>query len=188
VQTTERYLGCKQNLGHPVNDLFHLEPDAQQQSKPDDSIPATPTSEAVENIQEPGIECRHGGSEDARPICDTKQVSVPERTELVESGKGHRPEDLRRCSETGTSGSHAGSKRDGEQNQGTRRRVDLERYLTQRRKDIDRRFEFRSSRLTQVFGVLLSERRIRAEELRGLQEKKIKAIRSCVKALSEDAA
>jgi integrase len=25
VQTTERYLGCKQNLGHPVNDLFHLE-------------------------------------------------------------------------------------------------------------------------------------------------------------------
>jgi site-specific recombinase XerD len=22
VQTTERYLGCKQNLGHPVNDLF----------------------------------------------------------------------------------------------------------------------------------------------------------------------
>jgi integrase len=25
VQTTERYLGCKQNLGHPVNDLFHVE-------------------------------------------------------------------------------------------------------------------------------------------------------------------
>lgn len=24
VQTTERYLGCKQNLWHPVNDLFHL--------------------------------------------------------------------------------------------------------------------------------------------------------------------
>lgn len=24
VQTTERYLGCKQDLGHPVNDLFHL--------------------------------------------------------------------------------------------------------------------------------------------------------------------
>src|SRR6202051_4274183 len=31
VQTTERYLGCKQNLGHPVNDLFdlrkHVQPD-----------------------------------------------------------------------------------------------------------------------------------------------------------------
>jgi len=25
IQTTERYLGCKQNLGHPVNDLFRLE-------------------------------------------------------------------------------------------------------------------------------------------------------------------
>jgi site-specific recombinase XerD len=24
VQTTERYLGCKQNLGHPVNDRFAL--------------------------------------------------------------------------------------------------------------------------------------------------------------------
>ena len=24
VQTTERYLGCKQNLGHPVNDRFVL--------------------------------------------------------------------------------------------------------------------------------------------------------------------
>ena len=24
VQTTERYLGWKQNLGHPVNDLFDL--------------------------------------------------------------------------------------------------------------------------------------------------------------------
>ena len=24
VQTTERYLGCKQDLGHPVNDLFRL--------------------------------------------------------------------------------------------------------------------------------------------------------------------
>jgi hypothetical protein len=23
-QTTERYLGCKQNLGHPMNDRFHL--------------------------------------------------------------------------------------------------------------------------------------------------------------------
>ena len=27
VQTTERYLGCKQNLGHPVNDLFELAKD-----------------------------------------------------------------------------------------------------------------------------------------------------------------
>ena len=31
VQTTERYLGCKQNLGHPVNDLFDLRIDALPQ-------------------------------------------------------------------------------------------------------------------------------------------------------------
>jgi site-specific recombinase XerD len=29
VQTTERYLGCKQNLGHPVNDLFDLAKDGR---------------------------------------------------------------------------------------------------------------------------------------------------------------
>jgi site-specific recombinase XerD len=68
VQTTERYLGCKQNLGHPVNDLFDLRLDAPQQSKPDDSTPATTTSEAVEKVQEPGIECGHGESEHARAI------------------------------------------------------------------------------------------------------------------------
>jgi len=33
VQTTERYLGCKQNLGHPVNDLFDLRTDGQPQAK-----------------------------------------------------------------------------------------------------------------------------------------------------------
>jgi hypothetical protein len=64
----------------------------------------------------------------------------------------------------------------------------LERYLTQHRKDIDRKYEFRSSRLTRVFGALLCERRIREEELRGLGEDKMKAIRSCAKVWSDDAA
>ena len=52
---------------------------------------------------------------------------------------------------------------------------ELERYLTRRRKNIDRRYEFRSSRLTDVFGTLLWEDRIREEELRVLKEDKIKA-------------
>jgi hypothetical protein len=65
---------------------------------------------------------------------------------------------------------------------------DLERYLTQRRKDIDRRYKFRPSRLTQVFAMLLSERRIREKELHGLREDKMKAIRLCAEVLSEDAA
>jgi hypothetical protein len=64
----------------------------------------------------------------------------------------------------------------------------LERYLTQRRKDIDRDYDFRLSRLTQMFGRLLCERRITEEELRGLGEEKVKAIRSWAKILSEDAA
>jgi Photoprotection regulator fluorescence recovery protein len=65
---------------------------------------------------------------------------------------------------------------------------ELERYLTQRRKDVDRRYDFRSSRLTRVFGSLLCERRITQEELHGLREDKVKVIRSCAKVLSEDAA
>src|SRR5215470_10915539 len=44
---------------------------------------------------------------------------------------------------------------------------ELERYLTRRRKDIDGKYDFRSSRLTRVFGRLLYERRIGEQELRG---------------------
>ena len=65
---------------------------------------------------------------------------------------------------------------------------ELEGHLTERRKDIDRRYEFRSSRLTQVLGILLCEGRIAEQELRGLQDDKVKAIRSLAKILSEDAA
>ena len=53
----------------------------------------------------------------------------------------------------------------------------LEHYLTQRRKDIDRTYDFRSSRLTRVLGRLLSDRRVSEEELRGLSEDKLEAIR-----------
>ena len=64
----------------------------------------------------------------------------------------------------------------------------LERHLTDRRKDIDRKYDFRASRLARVFGTLLYEGRVTEEELRGLQEDKLEAIRSCAKVLSEDAA
>jgi hypothetical protein len=65
---------------------------------------------------------------------------------------------------------------------------DLERYLTQRRKDIDRKYDFRASRLTQVFGRLLHEGRLKEEELRGLEEDKLKSIRSFAQLLAKDAA
>ena len=47
---------------------------------------------------------------------------------------------------------------------------DLEHYLTQRRKQIDRNYDYRYSQLTHVFGKLLYEKRLREEELRGLRE------------------
>src|SRR5712664_3280694 len=65
---------------------------------------------------------------------------------------------------------------------------DLEHYLTRRRKEIDRKYDYRYSQLTQVFGRLLHEKRLRDEELRGLREDKLKPIRSFAKFLAEDAA
>ena len=65
---------------------------------------------------------------------------------------------------------------------------DLEHYLTERRKEIDRKYDFRSSRLTDVLGRLLYENRLGEEELGGLREDKRKAISSFAKFLAEDAA
>ena len=65
---------------------------------------------------------------------------------------------------------------------------DLEHYLTQRRKEIDRKYDYRYSQLTRVFGRLLYEKRLRQEELCGLREDKLKPIRSFAKFLAEDAA
>jgi Photoprotection regulator fluorescence recovery protein len=65
---------------------------------------------------------------------------------------------------------------------------DLERYLTERRKEIDRKYDYRYSRLTHVFGRLLYEKRLREEELRGLREDKLKSIRSLANFLAKDAA
>jgi Photoprotection regulator fluorescence recovery protein len=65
---------------------------------------------------------------------------------------------------------------------------DLEHYLTQRRKEIDRKYEYHYSRLTDVLGRLLYEKRLCEEELRGLREDKLKSIRSFAKFLAEDTA
>ena len=65
---------------------------------------------------------------------------------------------------------------------------DLEHHLTQHRKEIDRKYDFRGSRLTDVFGRLLYEKRLREEELGGLREDKLKLIRSFARFLAEDTA
>jgi hypothetical protein len=65
---------------------------------------------------------------------------------------------------------------------------DLEHYLTERRKEIDRKYDYRYSQLTQVFGRLLYEKRLSEEELHGLGEDKLKSIRSVAKFLAQDVA
>jgi Photoprotection regulator fluorescence recovery protein len=65
---------------------------------------------------------------------------------------------------------------------------DLEHYLTERRKEINRKYDYRYSQLTHVFGRLLYEKRLREDELNGLREDKLQPIRSFANFLAEDAA
>jgi hypothetical protein len=65
---------------------------------------------------------------------------------------------------------------------------ELEHYLTRRRKEIDRKYDYRYSQLTQVFGRLLFEKRLREEELHGLQEDNLNSIRSVAQFLAKYAA
>ena len=65
---------------------------------------------------------------------------------------------------------------------------DLEHYLTERRKEINRKYDYRYSQLTHVFGRLLYEGRVSDDELGGLREDKLKPIRSFAKFLADDAA
>jgi hypothetical protein len=65
---------------------------------------------------------------------------------------------------------------------------ELEHYLTERHKEIDRKYDYRYSQLTQVFGRLLYERRITEGDLRGLGGDKMKPIRSLAELLAKYAA
>ena len=109
VQTTERYLGCKQNLGHPVNDLFDLAKDGRLHENDDESATAK-ADDPVENGSGQGVECCHGGPDHDQPVSDSRQLSLPTRTDLVEIRKDHRPQSLRRCSGSGAARSDSESK------------------------------------------------------------------------------
>ncbi len=113
VQTTERYLGCKQNLGHPVNDLFNLKTDRKPPENDVDSVTVQPSA-SVETRTPQGIECRHGGSEHDQPVCEPRPLPLPERTDLVEVGKGRRPRSLRRCSGSRAARSDSQSEANGQ--------------------------------------------------------------------------
>lgn len=53
----------------------------------------------------------------------------------------------------------------------------LEIYLSQRRKDIDRRYDYRYSVLPVVFGNLIRDGRLSEEEVHGISEDKLACIR-----------
>ena len=54
---------------------------------------------------------------------------------------------------------------------------ELEHHLTQLRKDIDRRYEYKYSKLLFVFADLVREGKLDLEDLRGLSEYKLRYIR-----------
>jgi hypothetical protein len=61
----------------------------------------------------------------------------------------------------------------------------LEHYLTERRKEINSKYDYRYSQLTHVFGKLRFENRLTGEERRGLGEDKLKSIHSTANFLAE---
>jgi len=59
---------------------------------------------------------------------------------------------------------------------------DLERYLTERRKEIDRQYDYRYSVLLNVFADLIQKGRLREQDLQGLSEEKLRHIRHMAQA------
>ena len=115
VQTTERYLGCKQNLGHPVNDLFDLGAD----SIPNEPRAQPGASDSLVTTSSGSLKYPDRGSEDAEPIsyCSPEQSSPPETIDVVQVGTGNRTESLRPCSESGVAGGYSAGETDGGRDQ-----------------------------------------------------------------------
>jgi hypothetical protein len=139
VQTTERYLGCKQNLGSPVNDRFKLRTEVQQQ-EPNFESAVVKRSTPLETAFREDMQCHNGGHEDEQPV-EPNPPSPPERADLVEIRKNHRPRSLRRSSGPEASRSDPGSKANGQRDPEVVGSVGFGHHLTQRHKEIDRKYE-----------------------------------------------
>jgi len=83
VLTTERYLGCKQNLGHPVNDLFTLKVNVQ----PQESCRATGATATVSKASSDGeVGCRQQqGNDSPRPALEAVREKEPHTARRDES-------------------------------------------------------------------------------------------------------
>src|SRR5258707_11951302 len=60
---------------------------------------------------------------------------------------------------------------------------ELERYLTERRKEIDRQYDYRYSVLLNVFAALIQKGRLREQDLEGLSEEKLRHMHHMAQAL-----
>jgi integrase len=81
VLTTERYLGCKQNLGHPVNDLFDLKTNVQ----PQETSPGSPATLATE-VKAPAdqaVNCPSAESDPSSGRVQERRVSKKEPHSVI---------------------------------------------------------------------------------------------------------
>ena len=60
----------------------------------------------------------------------------------------------------------------------------LHDFLTEKRKEIDRKYDYRYSQLILVFSLLMKDGWLKEEDLRGLQEDKIEKIKSLASGLA----
>jgi site-specific recombinase XerC len=129
VQTTERYLGCKQNLGHPVNDRFTLEtriasldPERVNETvrKTEEIVREIGTIDAVQQIKS----CERGDEYvELTPVRGTKFVLEDARAEMVINRTGHCAEGLRSSPATGVGCGHPIDKRNGSEDHAAIRTV-----------------------------------------------------------------
>jgi len=116
VQTTERYLGCKQNLGHPVNDRFNLA-----------TVPAASTQPRSESMQttSAGATIRRGECDHAEPTNSliARCLFEDARSALVADGEVHCPPSIRPRPESGVGGDYPTGEAEGRADQRARRAV-----------------------------------------------------------------
>ena len=117
VQTTERYLGCKQNLGHPVNDRFKLTiatGGSAEQPRPE-SMQTTTAGDTM-----PRGENDHA---EHRAIASPRRLLEDARDALVTERESHCASSLRPRPASGVGRNRPGSEADGSTDQGARRAV-----------------------------------------------------------------
>jgi|SRR5450631_2282165 len=102
---------------------------------------------------------------------------------MVGERKSHRKEGLRTCATPGSRSGYPANKEIAGKIEQPFDLWELERYLTQRRQEIDRQYDYRYSVLLFVFAGLIQRGRLREQDLHGLSEEKLEDIRRMVQAL-----